>query len=224
MMFTGLVECKGRVAWIRRTAGGAAIRVSARFASELEQGESVSVSGVCQTVVRSDATAFEVDAVAQTLSVTTIGELKSGSAVNLERALRLGDRLGGHMVAGHVDGVARILELRRDRDGTRLTLELPAPLARQVVPRGSIAVDGVSLTVAEVSRERVTVALIPETLRATLAGTYRPGMKVNIETDLLAKHQEKLLERREETAGPPDGNGSAGGLTEKRLKELGFTE
>ncbi len=223
-MFTGLVECKGRVAWIRRSTGGATIRISAQFASELEQGESVSVSGVCQTVVRSDATAFEVDAVPQTLSVTTMGELRSGSAVNLERALGLGDRLGGHMVAGHVDGVARVLELRRDRHGTRLTMELPAPLTRHIVARGSIAVDGVSLTVAEVSRERVTVALIPETLRATLAGAYRLGMKVNIETDLLAKHQEKLLEGRGETSAPPDSSESTGGLTEKRLRELGFME
>ena len=223
MMFTGLVECKGRVMWLRRTHGGAAIRIAAPFASELEHGESVSVNGVCQTVVRADAAAFEVDAVAQTLSLTTIGELVSGNEVNLERALRMGDRLGGHMVAGHVDGVARVLQLRSDRNGTRLTLELPAPLARYVVQRGSIAVDGVSLTVAEVAGERVTVALIPETLRATLAGAYRSGMKVNIETDLLAKHQEKLLEGRGETSGPPDSDESAGGLTDKRLRELGFT-
>jgi riboflavin synthase len=223
-MFTGLVECKGRVVWIRRVAGAAVIRITAPFASELGQGESVSVNGVCQTVVRSDAAGFEVDAVAQTLAVTTLGELRSGDEVNLERALRLGDRLGGHMVAGHVDGVARVLELRTDRDGTRLTLELPALLVRYVVARGSIAVDGVSLTVAEVSGERVTVALIPETMRATRAASYEPGMKVNIETDILAKHQEKLLEGQGEVSGPPDGNKSAGGLTEKRLRELGFME
>ena len=222
-MFTGLVECKGRVTWLRRTHGGAAIRMAAPFASELEHGESVSVNGVCQTVVRADADAFEVDVIAQTLSVTTMGQLRSGNEVNLERALRLGDRLGGHLVTGHVDGVARVRELRTDRDGTRLTLELPVALTRYVVARGSIAVDGVSLTVAEVARERVTVALIPETLRATLAGGYRSGMKVNIETDLLAKHQEKLLEGRGEASGPPDSNESAGGLTEERLRELGFT-
>ena len=224
MMFTGLVECKGRVVWTRRVAGGALVRIGAPFASELERGESVSVSGVCQTVVRSDSTGFEVDAVSQTLALTTIGSLRSGDEVNLERALRLGDRLGGHMVAGHVDGVARVLELRPGRDGTRLTLELPAELLRHIVPRGSIAVDGVSLTVAEVEGVRVTVALIPETLRTTLAGTYRPGAKVNVETDLLAKHQEKLLESLGETASPPDSDKNAGGLTEKRLRELGFTE
>jgi riboflavin synthase len=222
-MFTGLVECKGKVIWHRRAHGGAAIRIAAPFASELEHGESVSVNGVCQTVVRADAAAFDVDAVARTLSVTTIGELRSGSEVNLERALRMGDRLGGHMVAGHVDGVARVVQVRSDRNGTSLTLELPAPLARYVVQRGSIAVDGVSLTVAEVAGARVTVALIPETLRATLAGGYRSGTKVNIETDLLAKHQEKLLESRGEASSPPADDESADGLTEKRLRELGFT-
>jgi riboflavin synthase len=223
-MFTGLVECKGRVAWTRRVAGAAVIRVTAPFACELTQGESISVSGVCQTVVRCDAVGFEVDAIAQTIALTTLGGLRSGDEVNLERALRLGDRLGGHMVSGHVDGVARVLEVRPGRDGTRLTLELPTELVRQVVPRGSIALDGVSLTVADVAGERVTVALIPETLRATLAGTYRPGAKVNVETDLLAKHQEKLLEDLGETSGSPDRGRSAGGLTEKRLRELGFTE
>lgn len=223
-MFTGLVESIGRVAWIRRTGDGAAIRIAAPFASELTRGESVSVSGVCQTVVRSDRSGFEVDVVRQTLSLTTIGSLRSGSEVNLERALRLGDRLGGHLVAGHVDGVARVTALRRDAGGTRLTMKLPGSLSRHVVERGSIAVDGVSLTVAGVSGESVTVALIPETMRATLAGTYRPGTRVNVETDLLAKHQEKLL-----TSGLQDGRAETSedggeGLTEKRLRELGFME
>ena len=223
-MFTGLVECKGKVAWSRRVAGAAVIRITAPFACELVQGESVSVNGVCQTVVRCDAAGFEVDTIAQTIALTTLGELRSGNDVNLERALRLGDRLGGHMVAGHVDGVARVMEVRRDGNGTRLTLELLAPLARHVVPRGSIALDGVSLTVTEVDGRRVTVALIPETLRNTVAGTYRPGARVNVETDLLVKHQEKLLEDLGETSGSPDRDTSGGGLTEKRLRELGFTE
>ena len=221
-MFTGLVECKGRVMRSRRLAGAAVIRIAAPFARELVQGESVSVSGVCQTVVRCDAASFEVDAIAATIALTTLGEVRSGNDVNLERALRLGDRLGGHMVTGHVDGVARVVEVRHNRDGSRLTLELPAELVRHVVPRGSIALDGVSLTVAEVTGRRVTVALIPETLRATVAGTYRPGVRVNVETDLLAKHQEKLLEGRGDSSGPPDGDESTGGLTEKQLRELGF--
>jgi riboflavin synthase len=199
------------------------MRISAPFASELERGESVSVNGVCQTVVRADGRGFEVDVVRQTLAVTTMSELRGGSEVNLERALRVGDRLGGHMVSGHVDGVARVARLERGGDGTRLSFDLPEGLSRHVVQRGSIAVDGISLTVAEVSGSTVTVALIPETLRATLAGTYRPGTKVNIETDLLAKHQEKLLrgDGDNEQEEPVHG---AGGLTLERLKELGFTE
>jgi riboflavin synthase len=219
-MFTGLIETKGRVAWVRRTAGGARLRLDAPFASELVRGESVSVNGVCQTVVRADASGFEVDAVTQTLSVTTIGSLRAGSEVNLERALKLGDRLGGHMVAGHVDGVARVAELRLDADGATLALELPAALTRYVVQRGSIAVDGVSLTVAEIEGARVTVALIPETLRSTLSGSYRAGTEVNIETDLMARHQEKLA------ANPPvdEGEGTERGLTMERLRELGFTK
>ena len=222
-MFTGLVESTGRVAWVRRTGGGAAVRIAAPFAGELEHGESVAVNGVCQTVVRTDSSGFEVDVVAQTLSVTTIGDLTAGSEVNLERALRLGDRLGGHMVAGHVDGTARVTALKRDAGGTRLSLELPESLMKYVVAKGSIAVDGVSLTVAEVTRTRVTVALIPETLRATVAGTYRTGTRVNIETDILARHQEKLLGGSRDEGRPGPGADGDEGLTEKRLKELGFT-
>jgi len=218
-MFTGLVETRGRVERTRRSAGGAVLRVAASFASELETGESVSVNGVCQTVVRADSRAFEVDAVARTLEITTLGSLRTGAEVNLERALKLGDRLGGHMVTGHVDGVGTVLSLTEGRDGTLLTIELPGELTRHVVARGSIAIDGTSLTVAEIEGARVTVALIPETLRATVARTYRRGTAVNIETDVLAKHQEKLLRGDRETR--PD---TGSGLTEERLRELGFTE
>jgi riboflavin synthase len=218
-MFTGLVEAMGRIERSRRTAGGSVIRIAAPFAGELEVGESVSVNGVCQTVVRAGSGGFEVDAVARTLEVTTLGNLSGGDEVNLERALRLGDRLGGHMVTGHVDGVGAVLSLSQGREGTLLTIEIPGELTRHVVPRGSIAIDGTSLTVAEVDGARVTVALIPETLRATIAGTYRRGTAVNIETDVLAKHQEKLLR-----GGREDGAGQGSGLTEERLRELGFTE
>jgi len=222
-VFTGLVEAQGRVTWVRRTAAGSTMRISAPFASELERGESVSVNGVCQTVVRADSRGFEMDVVQQTLAVTTMSELRSGGVVNLERALRVGDRLGGHMVSGHVDGVARVTRLDRGVDGTRLSFDLPDGLSRHVVQRGSIAVDGVSLTVAEVSGPTVTVALIPETLRATLSGTYRQGSKVNIETDLLAKHQEKLLRGDGDSDSEEPARG-AGGLILERLRELGFTE
>ncbi len=221
-MFSGLVEEKGRVVRVRRTAEGIRVRVAASFAGDLRRGESVSLNGVCQTVVDADTEAFEVEAVAQTLSVTTLGALRAGAEVNLERAVRAGDRLGGHFVTGHVDGVGRVEVLVRDGGGARLVVRLPEGLGRYVVPRGSIAIDGVSLTAAAVTGERVEIALIPETLRATLAGGYRAGAEVNVEADVLAKHQEKLLAARGDGEG--SGGDAAGGLTEERLRELGFTE
>jgi len=218
-VFTGLVEARGRVERSRRSSTGASLRIAAAFAGELEVGESVSVNGVCQTVVRSDSAGFEIDAVARTLQVTTLGSLRPGAEVNLERALRLGDRLGGHLVTGHVDGLGTVRSLVDGAEGVLLTVEVPSELARHVVARGSITIDGTSLTVAEVDGALVTVALIPETLRATVAGTYRRGTAVNIETDVLAKHQEKLLQE-----GGAGASGRNDGLTEERLRELGFTE
>lgn len=221
-MFTGIIEATGRVAWTRRRSGGAALRVSAAFACDLEVGESVCVNGVCQTVIRSDRQGFEVDVVDQTLSVSTLGELRGGETVNLERALRVGDRMGGHMVTGHVDGVGTVV--RTGAGLTSLTVAIPPELARYVVPRGSLAIDGVSLTVQEVRGAEVTVALIPETLRATKASGYRTGTRVNVETDIVAKHQEKLnegLHAESERTSPTPGSGT---LTEERLRELGFTE
>ncbi len=219
-MFTGLVEAVGKVLRVGRRGGGAKLRVSAPFAGELERGESVSLNGVCQTVVSADAVGFEIEAVEQTLAVTSIGGLAAGDRVNLERALRMGDRLGGHMVTGHIDGVGRVASLSRGRGTTRLSIEVPAELLRHIVPRGSIAIDGVSLTVAEVTDGVVEIALIEETLEATVASDYRAGTRVNIETDLVAKHQEKLLAASEGGEAPA----KRAGITERRLRELGFME
>lgn len=222
-MFTGLIEETGTVEWARRSGAGVRLRVACSFAGELEHGESVTLNGACQTVVACDPHGFEVDVVAQTLSLTTLGGLRSGGRVNLERALKLGDRLGGHIVSGHVDGVAEVTAVSRGAGETRVTFELPEGLSRHVVERGSIAMDGVSLTVAEVAGKAVTVALIPETLRATRAGEYRVGSEVNVETDILAKHQERLLAGGD-AAGERDESPARAGLTEERLRELGFME
>lgn len=201
------------------------LRVAAPFADELEVGESVSVNGVCQTVVAADRHGFAVDVIEQTLSLSTLGEIRAGDTLNLERALRAGDRMGGHAVTGHVDGTGVVTDVRRGSGSTSVSVRIPEGLERHVVPRGSIAIDGVSLTVADVSGATVAVALIPETLRATRAGEYRRGTRVNIETDIAAKHQEKLMaaagSRDDETRERDEANS---GLTEARLRELGFVE
>jgi riboflavin synthase len=224
-MFTGIVETKGRAVRLRRRGDGASLRVAAPFSAELEVGESVSVNGVCQTVVTADRHGFEVDVIAETLSLSALGHVRTGDTLNLERALRAGDRMGGHTVTGHVDGTGVVTGVVRGSGSTRVSIRIPDGLEKYVVPRGSIAVDGVSLTVADVAADTVTVALIPETLRATRAGEYRRGTLVNIETDIAAKHQEKLA------AAAGSGSDDTGvqeeatsGLTEQRLRELGFVE
>jgi riboflavin synthase alpha subunit len=223
-MFTGLIEARGRVRSVRRTASGRLFRIDAPFWSELSDGDSVSVNGACLTVTRHTGGSFEAEAVQTTLAATTLGDLREGAEVNLERALRLSDRLGGHIVTGHVDGVGRVLKVDGRREGTLLSVELPPNLARFVAPRGSIALDGVSLTVADVKGQTLTVALIPETLRRTMASDYRAGDRVNVETDVLARQQARLSE-----TDPPRGTertqeAEAQGITAEKLRRLGFTE
>ena len=222
-MFTGLIEARGRI--IRRTLRGRAGRlaIAAPFAGELERGESVAVDGVCLTVVNVRGGTFEVDAAERTAGTTTLGRAAAGRSVNLERATRVGDRLGGHIVTGHVDGVATVVAVERTSNGTDLMIEIPPALAAYVAPRGSIAVDGVSLTIADVRGARISVCLIPETLAATTASTYRVGTAVNVETDVLAKYQESIAAAR---AGAEAGGAAPqeGGLTVEHLRKLGFTE
>jgi riboflavin synthase len=193
-MFTGLIREVGTVERVDRDDAGARLRVGAELAQRLSPGDSVAVAGVCVTVAERNDGAFEADAINQTLSLTTLGGLREGDRVNLEPALRAGDLLGGHLVQGHVDGVARVSEVREDGRSRRLRIELPGELARYVVPRGSIALDGVSLTVAGSGDERAEVALIPETLARTTLGALRKGDQVNVEVDLVARHLERLVQ------------------------------
>lgn len=195
--------------------------IAAPFAHELERGDSVAVDGVCLTVVGVRGGTFEVDAAERSMETTTLGLGVVGRSVNLERAARVGDRLGGHIVTGHVDGVATVVKVERTANGVDLAVEIPAGLAGYVAPRGSIALDGVSLTVADVRGTRVTVSLIPETLSATTASTYRAGTVVNVETDVLAKYQQSISAARN---GPESDAPAAGGLTVEHLRKLGFTE
>jgi riboflavin synthase len=192
-MFTGLVADKGRVAAVERGGDGARIRIETALSAELREGDSVAVNGACLTATDVGDREFGADAMRQTLSLTTIGELASGDDVNLELPLRAGDRLGGHIVQGHVDGVATVVSIADDGFARRLAIELPDDLAPLVVERGSIAVEGVSLTVSAVDGPTVDVSLIPETLERTTLGELREGAKVNVECDVLARYVRSLL-------------------------------
>jgi riboflavin synthase len=197
-MFTGIVEGTGTVAALAVAAGGggARLEVEAPFlAGELRLGESVAVNGCCLTVAEPTPAGFAADLVAETLRRTALGGLAAGDAVNLERPMALGGRLGGHLVQGHVDGVARVLERTPVGDGEEVRVELPPDLERYVVEKGSIAVDGVSLTVAGVGPGWFAVALVPHTLEVTTLGRRRPGDPVQLEVDVVAKYVERLVVR-----------------------------
>jgi riboflavin synthase len=194
-MFTGLVETLGTVRRVEVKGAGRQLVVAApALAAELTVGESVAVNGACLTVVERDAQSFRFDVGPETLLRTNLGELSAGDRVNLERSLRLSERLGGHLVQGHVDGLGTIAERRPEGEWETVWFRCPAELAAQMVSKGSVAVDGVSLTLVEVERERFSIALIPHTLAQTTLGFKKTGAAVNLETDLLAKYVWKCLQ------------------------------
>jgi riboflavin synthase len=196
-MFTGLVEALGTVRESAPSGAGRRLVVEEpRLAPELVLGESVAVNGACLTVVARGEAAFAFDVGPETLLRTNLGTLAAGDRVNLERSLRFSDRLGGHLVQGHVDGVGRIDERRVDGEWEMVWFRCPAELAAQMVTKGSVAVDGISLTVVDVEPERFSVMLIPHTRLHTTLGFKRPGSPVNLETDLLAKYVWKFLHPR----------------------------
>src|SRR5512146_1688100 len=195
-MFTGLVSDIGAVERLVPRQGGARLTLRPRAlpADALVLGESVACSGVCLTVVERGGGLVSFDAIPETLSRSTLGGWRPGTRVNLERALALHDRLGGHLVQGHVDAVGEVLRRVPEGQGARLTVSLPASIAPLVAEKGSIAVDGVSLTVATAGRDRFEIALIPETLARTTLGQARPGTRVNLEADVVARHVARLHE------------------------------
>jgi len=196
-MFSGIVERVGIVERAERAASGLRLSIESGFeAGPPAPGASVSVNGVCLTVERAEGGRFDAVAVAETLRVTTLGTLRAGDRVNLERALRVGDEVGGHWVQGHVDSVGRVTAVRRDAGDARVTIEVPEAMRRFVASKGSITVDGVSLTVAAWEDPLLTVALVPHTLACTTASEYEPGRLVNLESDLVARALERLLEAR----------------------------
>jgi riboflavin synthase len=200
-MFTGLIETLARVSDLEPEPPGVRLVIAAgAIADETKIGDSIAMNGCCLTVVRIDGESLSFQAGEETLKRTNLGRLQPGSAVNLERSLVIGDRLGGHFVTGHVDGQGVLAERRDDKDWSTVWFSAPAELLKQIASKGSIAVDGVSLTVVEVERERFSVALIPHTLAATTLGRLNVGDSVNLETDLIAKYVARLIESRADDA------------------------
>ncbi|MEW6448044.1 MAG: riboflavin synthase [Bacillota bacterium] len=193
-MFTGIVEELGRIRGITRQAVSAELHVTAdKVMENLRVGDSVAVNGVCLTVTALKDKGFTADVMAETLARTNLGELRTGDRVNLERALRLGDRIGGHLVTGHIDGVGRILRKIRQEIASVFTIEAPPEVARYLIKKGSVAVDGISLTVVEAGDDEFTVSVIPHTGAVTTLGFKQPGDTVNLEADMIGKYIEKFF-------------------------------
>jgi riboflavin synthase len=195
-MFTGIITDVGRVRQVKRGDGLDLTIATAYDPASIDLGASIACSGVCLTVVAIEPGAFVVQASGETLSCSTLGDWADGAPVNLERAMKLGDELGGHLVTGHVDGVGRILERRPDGESVRFSFEMPLALAPYIASKGSIAVDGISLTVNEVDASSFGVNIIPYTLAHTSLGAAAPGQRVNLEIDPIARYVARLLATR----------------------------
>jgi riboflavin synthase len=211
-VFTGIIKAKGSIGGIEKRGGDVRLRVTTPELpwSEYEVGDSIAVNGVCLTAVRLLDNGFDTDVSVETLDVTTLKQLSVGDAVNLEPALRVGDALGGHLVSGHVDGIGRMMAREDDARSIRMTFEVPGELSRYIARKGSICVDGVSLTINEVSGNTFGLNIIPHTAEVTTMGAYEAGTAVNIEVDLLARYIERML------------GSDAGGLSIDFLREHGY--
>ena len=214
-MFSGIVEVLGDVRSMASGDSGARISIEAGALVEgVKLGDSIAINGACMTVVAFGNSMFEVDISSESLRMTNLGDLKAGDKVNLEKALVLGDRLGGHMVTGHIDGMGKIRERKADGDSIWLTVEAPPDVMRYLVFKGSIAVDGISLTVATCDEDSFSIAIIPHTSEHTTLTAKRDGAVVNLEADLIGKYVEKLL--------LPHAQARAGGVSMDKLKEHGY--
>ena len=194
-MFTGIIQDLGSVVAVDSLESGRRLTLRSRFAREdLEMGESIAISGACMTVVGWTDATFSVDVSLESLRRTTLGGLEVGAAVNLERSMTLADRIGGHLVSGHIDGTGEIVAIRAEGESSVYTFSLPSELAQRTIEKGSIAIDGISLTCFNCESGKLDVALIPHTMQVTSLGALKPGDAVNIETDMLGKYVERLLE------------------------------
>jgi riboflavin synthase len=221
-MFTGLIEETGAIRSVRTAGRSLHLTVGARTVLEGSRiGDSIAVNGVCLTVVRFDSDSFTADVMPETYEKTNLKDLPPGAPVNLERTMALGDRFGGHIVQGHVDGVGTILALDREEIAIWVTVGAPPEVLQYIVSKGSIAIDGISLTVVDVGEDRFRVSLIPHTAAVTNVVRRKPGDRVNLEVDILAKYVERLLAGRRPDTGPV-GSERRGGLTAEFLKENGY--
>jgi len=205
VVFTGIIEDRGRV--MRVAYEGQEKRLSIELPpdlTEVQVGDSINVNGACLTVAKIKGRVVELDLSQETLERTVLGELKEGDLVNLERALKLADRLGGHIVTGHIDGIGVIVDKRKERDFFQLKLKIPESVSRYVVQKGSIAIDGISLTVNEFQGEEVQITLIPYTIEKTTLKDKKAGDRVNLESDILGKYVEKLVGQRDKKSGQVD--------------------
>ncbi|MBN2885703.1 MAG: riboflavin synthase [Chromatiaceae bacterium] len=221
-MFTGIIQAVGRIARIEPRAGDLRLSIdTGKLPLEaVVLGDSIAVNGVCLTAVALGHQGFSADVSRETLSLTTLGALGVGARVNLEKALTLATPLGGHLVSGHVDGIGTLLERHQDARSTRLRLRAPEALARYIAPKGSIAVDGTSLTVNRVEGAEFELNIVPHTLDETILGDYRPGTQVNLEVDLIARYLERLL--LGDTASDPSGSARTEALSQDFLARHGF--
>jgi riboflavin synthase len=197
-MYTGLVQDLGTIDTVERSPDGARVTIRTALAPDITEGDSVSVNGVCLTATRVSDSGFDAEAMNETLSRSSLAAIDTGLRVNLELPLRASDRLGGHVVQGHVDGTGTVAAVTDDGFARRIEIEAPGGLLRYVVQKGSIAVDGVSLTVADLGERSFTVSIIPETQQRTNLGTVTPGTTVNLEVDVLAKYVERLMRATDE--------------------------
>lgn len=214
-MFTGLVEEIGKIVKIELLPGGKKVRVLAsEILGDLKIDDSIAINGVCLTATKLESDGFWADAVGETLDKTSLAFLKEGSEVNVERALRLSDRLGGHIVQGHVNGVAEIVAITKRGDNYLLEINVPKKIEKYTIEEGSITIDGISLTIAQLTGTRVGISVIPHTWNNTTLRNKKVGDKVNIETDVIAKYIEKLMNNKTD-------NGEET-ITEDWLKRMGF--